>query len=125
MFQSAAAADMQTIAAALIALIDLLPSCVERVQLYRAVQDVTIATKNTLTRNKGLRANIKAVSNHYKEQTPLVRKAKITRPAFRCPFLLMSPGTLKALPMSARSVSSSAAPARRSYQARATFHRRA
>ena len=58
MLRSTAAADAQTIAAVLIALIDLLPSCVERVQLYRAVQDVTIAAKDTLTRNKGLRANI-------------------------------------------------------------------
>ena len=51
-------ANVQMIAAALIALIDSLPSGVECVQHYRAVQDVTIAAKDTLTRNKGLRANI-------------------------------------------------------------------
>ena len=42
----------------LIALIDSPPSGGECVQHYRAVQDVTIATKDTLTRNKRLRANI-------------------------------------------------------------------
>ena len=41
---------MQTVAAALIAVINSLPSGAERVQLYRAVQDVTIAAKDTLTR---------------------------------------------------------------------------
>ena len=40
MLRSAAAADVQTIAAALIAVIDSLLSGGERVQLYRAVQDV-------------------------------------------------------------------------------------
>ena len=48
--RSAAAADVQTIAAALIAAINSLPSGAERVQLYRAVQDVTMAAKDTLTR---------------------------------------------------------------------------
>ena len=58
MFRSAEATDVQTIAAALIALIDSLPNGVERVQFYRAVQDVTIAARDTLKRNKCLRANI-------------------------------------------------------------------
>ena len=40
MLRSAAAADMQTIAAVLIAVINSPPSGGERVQLYRAVQDV-------------------------------------------------------------------------------------
>ena len=40
MLRSAAAADVQTIAAALIAPVDSPPSGGERVQLYRAVQDV-------------------------------------------------------------------------------------
>ena len=40
MFRSAAAADVQTIAAALIAVIDSPPSGGECVRLYRAVQDV-------------------------------------------------------------------------------------
>ena len=54
-------ADVQTIAAALIAPIDSPPSGGERVQLYRTVQDVTIVAKDTLTRNKGLRANIAGI----------------------------------------------------------------
>ena len=45
MFRSAAATDVQTIAAALIALIDSLPNGVERVQFYRAVQDVQSAAR--------------------------------------------------------------------------------
>ena len=40
MFRSAAAADVRTIAAALIVVIDSLPSGGERVQFYRAVQHV-------------------------------------------------------------------------------------
>ena len=59
MLRRAAAVDVQTIAAALIALIYSLASGIKRVQHYRAVQDVTIAAKHTLTRNKCLRANIK------------------------------------------------------------------
>ena len=51
-------ADVQTIAAALIALIDSLPSCVERVQHYRAVQHVQSAVdacvdKCTLRNSEG------------------------------------------------------------------------
>ena len=60
MLRSAAATDVQTIDTALIAAINSLPSGGERVQLYRTVQDVTIAAKDTLTRNKCLRANISA-----------------------------------------------------------------
>ena len=45
MLRSAAAADVRTIAAALIALIDSPPSDGERVQLYRAVQDVQSAAR--------------------------------------------------------------------------------
>ena len=63
MLRSAAAADVQTIAAALIAVINSLPSGVECVQLYRAVQNVTIAAKDTLTRNRCLRANIEGVAD--------------------------------------------------------------
>ena len=48
MFRSAAAADVQTIAAALIAVIDSPPSGGERVQLYRAVVD-----KSTLRNSEG------------------------------------------------------------------------
>ena len=79
MLRSAAAADVQTIAATLSAVINSLPSGGERVQLYRAVQDVAIAAKDTLTRNKCLRANIEGVSDPYEGYTPLVRKAMITR----------------------------------------------
>ena len=43
MLRSAAVADVQTIAAALIAVIDSLPSGGERVQLYQAGQDVQSA----------------------------------------------------------------------------------
>ena len=43
MLRSAAAADVQTIAAVLIAVINSLPSGGERVQLYRAVQHVQSA----------------------------------------------------------------------------------
>ena len=56
MLRSAEAADVQTIAAVLIAVINSLPRGVERVQLYRAVQNVTIAAKDTLTRNRCLRS---------------------------------------------------------------------
>ena len=45
MLRSAAAADVQTIAAALIAPVDSPPSGGERVQLYRAVQDVQSAAR--------------------------------------------------------------------------------
>ena len=58
MLRSAATADVQTIAAALIALINSLPSGIERVQLYRAVQDVQSAVdacvdKYTLRNSEG------------------------------------------------------------------------
>ena len=58
MLRSAAAADVQTIAAALIALIDSLPSGGKRVQHYRAVQDVQSAVdacvdKYTLRNSEG------------------------------------------------------------------------
>ena len=58
MLRSAAAADAQTIAAALIAVINSLPSGGERVQLYRAVQDVQSAVdacvdKYTLRNSEG------------------------------------------------------------------------
>ena len=46
---SAAASDVRTTAAALIAPVESLPGGGERVQLYRALQDVTIAAKDTLT----------------------------------------------------------------------------
>ncbi len=45
MLRSAAAADVQTITAALVAAINSLPGGVERVQLYRAVQDVQSAAR--------------------------------------------------------------------------------
>ena len=48
--------------AALIAVIHSLPSGGERVQPYRAMQNVTIAAKYTLTRNKCWRANIQGAS---------------------------------------------------------------
>ena len=50
MLRSVAAADVQTIAAALIAVINSLPSGGKRIQYYRAVQDMAIAAKDTLTR---------------------------------------------------------------------------
>ena len=58
MLRSTAAADVQTIAAALIAVINSLPSGGERVQLYRAVQDVQLAVdacvdKYTLRNSEG------------------------------------------------------------------------
>ena len=58
MLRSAAAADVQTIAAALIAVINSLPSGAECVQLYRAVQDVRSAVdacvdKCTLRNSEG------------------------------------------------------------------------
>ena len=52
------AADVQTIATALIAG-STASNGVERIQHYRAVRDVAIAAKHTLTRNNCLRANIK------------------------------------------------------------------
>ena len=58
MLRSAAAADVQTIAAALIAVINSLSSGGERVQLYRAVQNVQSAVdacvdKSTLQNSEG------------------------------------------------------------------------
>ena len=58
MFRSAAAADVQMIAAALIAVINSLPGGGEHVQLYRAVQDVQSAVdacvdKYTLRNSEG------------------------------------------------------------------------
>ena len=58
MLRSAAAADVQTIAAALIAVINSLPSGGERIQLYLAVQDVQSAIdacvdKYTLRNSEG------------------------------------------------------------------------
>ena len=58
MLRSAAAADVQTIAAALIAVANSLPNGGERVQLYRAMQDVQSAVnacvdKYTLRNSEG------------------------------------------------------------------------
>ena len=63
MLRSIAAADVQTIAAALIAAIHSLPSGGERVQLYLAVQDVQSAVdacvdKYTLRNSEGDRLPI-------------------------------------------------------------------